>query len=566
MSDLENQELPTQTKGKLYVVSTPIGNSDDISLRALKVMKECDFVVAEEPKEGAKLLHKYNISRKLEFLNEQNEYSKSQELLELLNNGKDLALISDCGTPVFADPGFMLVKSAINAGINVIVVPGVSSIMTALVRSTFDITQFIFAGFLSRDKDLRVAQLNHLKEEFRTIVLLETPYRLLPFLEAAASVMPDRLVYIGCNLTMPFESHHYGSFQKLLEKFSDNKFKGEFVIVFEGKLGNNEDSEIFTAKELSAHSGDMANLENIMKLKTSYNDRPSRDDRGDRRGGFDRGGFRGGDRGGRSEFRRPSGDGDFRRNRDDDRGNREFSGNRDDDRGNRDFRPREDRPDRGRGDRDFRSGGGDRRSSGGDRGGFRGGDRGGRSDSRGGDRGGNRGFRPSGGGFNRDENRPARREGFSGGFHDGENAPGGGGFNLVKKPGGSTREAGSGDREFKPRDRESGNRDFKPRDRESGSRDFKPRDRESGSRDFKPRDRESGSRDGGFGREKRGNFERGGSRGGSSDRRSGSSDRRSGGFSDRKGGSSGGFRGGSGRSGGDFKKGKFGDRSPRKGR
>ena len=222
------------TSGTLFVVSTPIGNDDDISLRALKVLKTADIVVCEEGKVGAKLLRQHKISQPIEELNEHNEESTAAVLLEQLRAGKNLALISDAGTPLLADPGHALVKLAIKNNISVDVVPGASSILTALVRSGLPSNQFVFAGFVSRKPDERITELTVLANEKRTVILLETPYRLMPLLEAAAQVMPKRTAYLGCNLTLPFETHHYGTFTELHAKFSEEKFKGEFVLCFAG--------------------------------------------------------------------------------------------------------------------------------------------------------------------------------------------------------------------------------------------------------------------------------------------------------------------------------------------
>lgn len=229
-----NEEKKEMKSGKLFIVSTPIGNYDDITLRAIKALKACDEVICEELKVGARILHQLNISKKLETLNEQNEAEKTHELLGWLKEGRRLALISDAGTPLFADPGLPLVQACIRENIKIEVAPGVSSIMAALVRSGFSLKQFLYAGFLSRQKEERLQQLKRLAQEARTVVLLETPYRLLPVLEAAVKAMPRRSAYIGCNLTLPYETHHYGTFQQLYEKFSKERFKGEFVIVFEG--------------------------------------------------------------------------------------------------------------------------------------------------------------------------------------------------------------------------------------------------------------------------------------------------------------------------------------------
>ena len=226
-----------QEQSVLYIVSTPIGNEDDISLRALKVLKKVDTVICEEEKIGALLAKRHNFSANLEQLNEHNEDEYAPQLIERLQNGESFALISDAGTPIFADPGRYFLNLALDANINIVVVPGPSSIMTALVRSGFKSDVFTCAGFLSRTTEDRLMEMQALALEPRTTVLLETPYRLKQILEAAAKVMPDRKAYIGCNLTMSFEHHHYGTFSELQQAFTDTPFKGEFVIVFEGHPG-----------------------------------------------------------------------------------------------------------------------------------------------------------------------------------------------------------------------------------------------------------------------------------------------------------------------------------------
>ncbi len=232
---MENSTENKQDKrGKLFLVSTPIGNFDDITMRAIKVLKACDIVICEEIKEGARTLKNVNITKKMEPLNEQNEAEQTPMLLEWLRNGMKLAMISDAGTPLFADPGLPLVQACIRENINIEVVPGASSIMTALVRSGFSLKQFLYAGFLSRQRDERRRQVERLAQEARTVAVLETPYRLMPLLEAASDIMPGRHAYVGCNLTLPYETHHYGTFRELMNKFKKERFKGEFVIVFEG--------------------------------------------------------------------------------------------------------------------------------------------------------------------------------------------------------------------------------------------------------------------------------------------------------------------------------------------
>jgi 16S rRNA (cytidine1402-2'-O)-methyltransferase len=238
-----------EKRGRLYVVSTHIGNIEDITIRAKEVLKLCDIVICEELKVGSVLLKELQINKKLLTLNEQNESEKIFELLHLIKEeDRKLALISDCGTPVFADPGFQLVKSALLSDINVIVVPGVTSLMTALVRSGMSLNQFLYAGFLSRKREERVEQLISLSKESRTVAVYDTPYRLLPLLEDASKVMPNRRAYIGMNLTMPYETHHYGTFSELFKKFQEGKIKAEFVICFEGN-DNSEVSNLFAPKK-----------------------------------------------------------------------------------------------------------------------------------------------------------------------------------------------------------------------------------------------------------------------------------------------------------------------------
>ncbi|MCS7176667.1 MAG: 16S rRNA (cytidine(1402)-2'-O)-methyltransferase [Candidatus Kapabacteria bacterium] len=220
--------------GTLYVVGTPIGDIDDITLRALRVLKSCSVVFCEEFKVGARLLRAHRIDRPLETLNEHNEPEATERVLSYLRAGKDVALISDAGMPAIADPGLFLIRRVLQEGLPLVVVPGPSSITTALVRSGFSTDQFLFGGMLSRKPEERRRQLQALAEEPRTVVLLETPYRLRQLLADAAAIMPNRHAYVGCNLTMPYETHHYGTFAELFERFRTLRFRGEFVLCFEG--------------------------------------------------------------------------------------------------------------------------------------------------------------------------------------------------------------------------------------------------------------------------------------------------------------------------------------------
>ncbi len=222
--------------GMLYLVATPIGNVDDMTFRALSVLKSVDLVVYEERREGERLLRHFGIDKPVETLNEHNEAAASYNILDHLKAGRSVALVSDCGTPVFSDPGQLLVRKAIHEHIRVVPIPGASSLMPALTVSGFSIDQFLFYGWLSPKKERRRAELRQLLQERRTIVLMDTPYRLVPLLHDLAETFgTSRRVCIAFNLTLPDEQMFYGTASELYKKLSGKEMKGEFVIVIEGR-------------------------------------------------------------------------------------------------------------------------------------------------------------------------------------------------------------------------------------------------------------------------------------------------------------------------------------------
>jgi len=222
--------------GILYLVATPIGNFDDITIRALDVLKSVDLVVYEERREGERLLRHFDIQKPVESLNEHNEAAASYNILEHLRNGKSIAIVSDCGTPVFSDPGQILVRKAIEQRIRIIPIPGASSLMPALTVSGFSIDQFLFYGWLSPKKERRRAELRLLMQEKKTIVLMDTPYRLMPLLRDLAETFgTTRRICIAFDLTKPDEQMFYGTAVDLHKQLSSKEMKGEFVIVIEGK-------------------------------------------------------------------------------------------------------------------------------------------------------------------------------------------------------------------------------------------------------------------------------------------------------------------------------------------
>ncbi len=222
--------------GKLYLVATPIGNLDDMTFRAIETLKNVDIVVYEERKEGSRLLRHFGIEKPVESLNEHNEAASTFIILDHLKSGKSVAIVSDCGTPVFSDPGQLLVRKAVEEGIKVVPIPGASSLMPALTVSGFSIDQFVFYGWLSPKRPRRIAELQQLRRELRAIILMDTPYRLVPLMKDIAEVFGDtRRICVAFDLTMQDEEIFHGTAPKLAAKFEKEDRKGEFVVVIEGK-------------------------------------------------------------------------------------------------------------------------------------------------------------------------------------------------------------------------------------------------------------------------------------------------------------------------------------------
>jgi 16S rRNA (cytidine1402-2'-O)-methyltransferase len=220
--------------GTLYLVATPIGNFADMTFRAIEVLKQVDVVVYEERKEGGRLLRHFGIEKPVESLNEHNEAAATFIILEHLKKGKSIAVVSDSGTPVFSDPGQLLVRKAIDDGIKVVPIPGASSLMPALTVSGFSIDQFVFYGWLSPKRPRRITELQQLKRERRTIVLMDTPYRLLALLKDISDVFgSSRRLCVAFDLTLPDEEIFHGTAPQLFEKLTKLDMKGEFVVVIE---------------------------------------------------------------------------------------------------------------------------------------------------------------------------------------------------------------------------------------------------------------------------------------------------------------------------------------------
>lgn len=221
--------------GKLFIVATPIGNWDDITLRAIKVLESIDILICEEFRVGSTLLKKISLpSKELISLNEHNEINQIDLIIQHLLNGKNLALISDCGTPVFADPGHLLINQAVQLGIEIIPIPGVSSLMATLSILDFKLDQFYFAGFLPREKEERKRSLNALRTINVPIVFMDTPYRLQKLLEEVSQTFGNsRNITLGINISLENERFLRGPVSQVKNQLTTKK--AEFVLVIHSK-------------------------------------------------------------------------------------------------------------------------------------------------------------------------------------------------------------------------------------------------------------------------------------------------------------------------------------------
>ena len=220
--------------GMLFVVPTPVGNMEDMTFRAIKVLKEVDFILAEDTRTSSVLLHHFEIKNELHSHHKFNEHQTCQKVVERLLAGQTAALISDAGTPGISDPGFMLVRECVKNGIEVQTLPGATAFVPALVSSGLPCDKFVFEGFLPQKKG-RQKHLAELKGEMRTMVFYESPYRVVKTLEQFAEVFgEDRQVSCCREISKIHEESVRGTVSEVLQHFREHEPKGEFVIVVAG--------------------------------------------------------------------------------------------------------------------------------------------------------------------------------------------------------------------------------------------------------------------------------------------------------------------------------------------
>ncbi|MCR4435005.1 MAG: 16S rRNA (cytidine(1402)-2'-O)-methyltransferase [Clostridiales bacterium] len=221
-------------KGTLYLVATPIGNLDDITLRALKILNEVDLIAAEDTRQTVKLLNHFDIKKPMVSYYEHNKIGKGNYLMDLLLEGKSIAVVSDAGSPGISDPGEDLVRLAIENNVNVTMAPGPVAAVMGLVLSGLPAGRFVFEGFLPMNKRERRERILALKNEVRTIVMYEAPHKLIYTLKDLTDMLGDRRIAIGRELTKKFEQVVRCTLTEAIEKYSKEPPKGEFVLVLEG--------------------------------------------------------------------------------------------------------------------------------------------------------------------------------------------------------------------------------------------------------------------------------------------------------------------------------------------
>jgi 16S rRNA (cytidine1402-2'-O)-methyltransferase len=234
MNKSEKYDSPVVEPGILYLVSTPIGNLEDITLRALRVLKEVDVVAAEDTRHTGLLLKHYGIEKRLESYHDFNKEKKAPVLMEELKSGRSIAVTSDAGTPGISDPCYLLVKLAIQEKIKVVPIPGASAFLSALVISGLPTDRFSFEGFLPAKSGKRKKRLEELQKEKSTLIFYESPHRLLKTLEDIADILGERKMAVARELTKKFEEIKRGTSSEIREYFEKSKVRGELVLVVEG--------------------------------------------------------------------------------------------------------------------------------------------------------------------------------------------------------------------------------------------------------------------------------------------------------------------------------------------
>lgn len=234
---MKRQKTFANDNSKLYIVATPIGNLEDITIRAINTLKSVDVIYCEDTRNTIKLLNHFEIKTKLKSFHLFNENEVTSVIIDEIQNGINIALVSDAGSPCISDPGWILISEAIKHDIDVVVVPGVVAGLTALVGSGLSTEKFMFYGFLAHKATKRQEEINNLKYNEETIIIYEAPHRIKETLSDIAAIMPNRQIVLARELTKKFEEYIRGSAQEVLDAL--DVIKGEMVIIIDGNKEDN---------------------------------------------------------------------------------------------------------------------------------------------------------------------------------------------------------------------------------------------------------------------------------------------------------------------------------------
>lgn len=240
-------------KGKLYICGTPIGNLDDITFRAVKILENVDLIAAEDTRRTEKLLNHFNIDNKLTSYHEHNEREKAKNLISTLNNGYDIALVSDAGMPGISDPGLILVEKAKENNIEIIPIPGPTALVSALVVSGIPTDRFTFYGFVPRKGKDREEFIDQIIKSEETIIFYESPYRIKKIYEELAAKIPQRASALIREISKVHEEKVYGTVSEVYKKITDREIKGEIVVVIEGREKQKPEKESWTDLSILEH-------------------------------------------------------------------------------------------------------------------------------------------------------------------------------------------------------------------------------------------------------------------------------------------------------------------------
>ena len=245
---------------------TPIGNLEDITLRALRVLKEVDLIAAEDTRHTQHLLNHYGIRTSLTSYHEHNEREKAQTLVDRIKNGANIALVSDAGTPAIADPGFRLVAAAIAAGVQIVPLPGAAALATVLSASGLPTDRFLFEGFLPAKKTARKAKLQALREQTATLVFYEAPHRLLETLNDMRQLLGDRRLVVAREVSKVHEEFLRGAVSDIIGQLADREVKGEITLVVHGATGDARVSEEQLRTEIRRLTDEQVGVKEIAEL------------------------------------------------------------------------------------------------------------------------------------------------------------------------------------------------------------------------------------------------------------------------------------------------------------